>query len=84
MVDIKLPKVDIKLPQLETVEKGASIISKLIIPIGVIAIGYYILKTWKVIGTAGSSDSLLSSSNLSWMAIPEYELTYLRELVDSL
>ena len=84
MVDIKLPKVDIKLPQLETVEKGVSIVGKLIIPIAIVGIGYYILKTWKVIGTAGSSDSLLSSSNLSWTSIPEYELTYLRELVDSL
>ena len=76
--------VDIKLPEMETVGKGASIVGKLIIPVGIVALGYYILKSYKVIGTAGSSDSLLSSSNLSWIHIPMYELTYLRELVDSL
>jgi hypothetical protein len=55
--------------------RGTSIIPSLIIPIGVVALGYYVLKTWKVIGTASLD---------FWEALPEEDLTYLEELVDSI
>jgi hypothetical protein len=74
---------DIKLPSLYAVEQGTSIagniVGKVIIPIVGIAIGYYILKTWKVIGTAG-----LDNDDLSWKALPNRELEYLSKLVDNI
>lgn len=60
--------------RLGKVGKGASIIGQLIVPVGIIALGYYVLKTWKVIGTAGSS----------WEALPEEELENESILLDSL
>lgn len=55
--------------------RGKSIIPSLIIPIGVVALGYYVLKTWKVIGTTGSSE---------WEAFSEGELEYESMLLDSI
>ena len=57
--------------------RAASGVSKLIIPIGIIALSYYVLKTWKVIGTAGLDD-------LSWEALPDGELESESLLLDSI
>lgn len=73
MTEAKTKETEAK-ERMKKMGKAASGVSKLIIPVGIIALSYYVLKTWKVIGTAGSS----------WEALPEGELTYLEELVNSI